>query len=67
MLDLKSLIGLELSEAEKLVLANGEYKINVIMNSKTNDKCDTVIVCNAKLENGVINLYCGEFYLKLKG
>ena len=66
MLDLKSLIGLELSEAEKLVLANGEYKINVIMNSKQNDKCDTVIVCNAKQDGGVINLYCGEFYLKIK-
>ena len=66
MLDLKSLIGLEVNVAKEMLSADGEYKINVIINSKPNDKCDTTIVCNAKHEEGVINLYCGEFYLKIK-
>ena len=66
MLDLKSLIGLEVGEAKKLILADGKYEIKEIINSKPNDKCDTTIVCNAKQENGVINLYCGEFYLNMK-
>ena len=67
MQELKKLIGLDIEEAKKLISADDEHKINIIMNSKHNEKCDSVIVCNAKLENGVINLYCGEFYLKLKG
>ncbi len=66
MLNLKELIGLEANVAKQLLLADGKYKINVIINSKPNDKYDTKIVCNAKLENGVINLYCGEFYLNMK-
>lgn len=66
MLELNMLVGLEINEAKKIISSCGEYKINVIMNSKTNDKCDTVLVCNAKLENDVINLYCGEFYLNMK-
>ena len=66
MLDLKTLIGLEIDVAKQTILADGEYKINVVMNSKTNDKCDTVIVCNAKHKGSVIDLYCGEFYLKMK-
>ncbi|MBP3581628.1 MAG: hypothetical protein J6J33_02630 [Clostridia bacterium] len=65
-MDLKSLIGLEVGEAKKLISADSENKINVIINSKPNDKCDTRIVCNVKQENGVINLYCGEFYLNMK-
>ena len=66
MLDLKKLIGLDIEEAKKLILADGENKVNIIINSKPNDKCDTLLVCNAKQENGVINLYCGEFYLNMK-
>lgn len=65
-MDLKSLIGLEVGEAKKLISADSENKINVIINSKPNDKCDTMIVCNVKQKNGVINLYCGEFYLNMK-
>jgi len=65
MLELKSLIGLDPKDAEKILK---EYNINdveVVLNSKHNEKVDSLVVCAARKEENKVILICGEFYLNL--
>ena len=67
MFDFESLIGLEKEEALKILEAGGYKNVDVVINSKSNDLCDTYLVCKAENQNGRVVLICGEFYLKIKG
>ena len=68
MFDIFSVVGLEKDEAVKILNKEGFKKVNVMINSKYNELCDTVIVCSVKEQNDEsVTLICGEFYLKLKG
>ena len=66
-MDFNSLIGLEESEARRVLVENGFDDIETIINSKHNDSTDTLIVCAAKENDGKVILICGEFYLEIKG
>ena len=68
MFDIFSVIGLEKDEAVSVLYNAGFTKVNVIINSKYNELCDTLIVCSVKEHSDEsVTLVCGEFYLKLKG
>lgn len=67
MFDKNELIGLELDEAKKIALEHNDFEISVIVNSKTNEKCNAKIVCAAKLVGKKLELICGEFYVGIKG
>lgn len=66
-MDFKSLIGLEESEAKAILLKNGYNNIEIKINAKHNENCDTHLVCAVKENDGKIILICGEFYLNIKG
>ncbi len=67
MFDFESLIGLEKSEAVSILAENGYNKTEIIINSRKNELCDTLLVAKAEEKNGVVRLICGEFFLKVKG
>ena len=68
MFNILNIVGLEKDEAVKILNSEGIEKVNVIINSKYNELCDTQIVCSAKEHlDGSVTLICGEFYLNLKG
>lgn len=67
MFDFSSLIGIEVSIAKKELENAGFKNIEVVLNSESNDKCDTTLVCAAFEKNGSITLVCGEFFMNLKG
>ncbi len=62
-----SLIGLEESKARQFLLKNGYNNIETIINSKNNEKCDTLVVCAVRESESKITLVCGEFCLNIKG
>ena len=66
MFDFDSLIGLEVSEAKEILAKNGFNDINIVINSKQNDKTDTLVVCATNFCGDFVTLVCGEFYLNLK-
>lgn len=66
MFDLNGLIGLEITKAKEILMQNGFDDINIISNFEHNDKCDTIIVCAARIQDGTPTLVCGEFFLELK-
>lgn len=66
MLNLQDLIGMELSKAKEKIKNETEFTVEVIINAKNNDLCDSLVVCNAKLSENIIKLYCGEFNLGYK-
>ena len=68
MFDVLNVVGLEKDKAVDVLNKSGVKKVNVIINSKYNELCDSQIVCSAKEQSdGSVTLVCGEFYLKLKG
>ena len=68
MFDFKSLIGLELQKAKEKLNQAGFEKIEVVYNFEHNEKCDSILVCAARLdENEKVTLICGEFLINLKG
>ena len=67
MFDFESLIGLSKDDAIKILQNNGYNKIEIIINSKSNDLCDSQLVCKAEEKNGIVRLIVGEFYLNIKG
>lgn len=66
MFDFDSLIGLEVGEAKEILAKNGFNDINIVINSKQNDKTDKLIVCATKQSGTFVTLVCGEFYLNIK-
>ena len=66
MFDFDSLIGLDETSARKILAENGFNKIKTVINSKQNDKTDTLVVCATNFCGDFVTLVCGEFYLNLK-
>ena len=66
MLDLNSLIGLNLEEAKQILAKNNITEITITINSKHNDKTDTLIVCFARQNSSGVELICGEFFLNAR-
>ena len=66
MFDLFSVIGLEEQKAIELLKKNGFDKINIKINSKHNDLCDTNLVCGVQENENGVTLVCGEFFLGIK-
>ena len=67
MFDFEKLIGLEKEKAEDILHELGYKDIEIVINSKRNELCDSLLVCKADENEGKVTLICGEFYLKLKG
>ena len=67
MLDFNSLIGLEKDEAVRILNKNGYNKIDMVISSKSNELCDSLLVVKAEEKNDKVRLVLGEFYLKIKG
>lgn len=65
-MDFNSLIGLEEKNARQFLIENGYNNIETIINSKNNEKCDTLVVCAVRESELKITLVCGEFYLNMK-
>lgn len=65
-MDFNSLIGLSEQKAKQFLLQNGYNNIETIINSKNNEKCDTLVVCAVRETEKKITLVCGEFYLNMK-
>lgn len=65
-MDFNSLIGLSEQKAKQFLLQNGYNNIETIINSKNNEKCDTLVVCAVREADKKITLVCGEFYLNMK-
>ncbi len=61
MFDKNKLIGLEISKAKEILKLNGFKNIEIILNAKHNDKCDTNLVCAVRETEENIILICGEF------
>ncbi len=66
MLDLKLLIGKDIESAKIILNENNENNIEVIENSKHNEKCDTLLVCKAEKVGEKVRLVCGEFCVNVK-
>ena len=67
MFDFENLIGFEASEAKQVLAKNGYNKTEIIINSRKNELCDTLLVTKAEEKDGVVRLICGDFYLNVKG
>ena len=66
-MDFKDLIGLDVTDAKKVLNNFGYNDIEeVIKNVDHNELCDSFLVCLAKENNGKVSLFCGEFYLDIK-
>ena len=65
-MDFKDLIGLELNDAKKVLNNFGYNDIEEVINSKTNELCDSLVVCAVRENGKKITLVCGEFFLKIK-
>ena len=62
MFDFNDLIGLEISDAKKILQNFGFNNIEIVLNSEDNDKCDTQIVCAVRNDENTKKLICGEFF-----
>ncbi len=67
MFDFDSLIGLEEDKAREILTKFGYKNINVLLNSKLNEKYDKRIVCSVRNSEKVVTLIIGEFYVDIKG
>lgn len=67
MFDLESLIGFKVDKAKEKLEIEGFKNVVVVLNSEHNDKCDEVIVCAVREQDGCVTLICGEFFMNLKG
>ena len=65
-MDFKNLIGLEVNEAKKVLLEFGYNDIEEVINSKNNEKSDSLVVCAVRFDGAKITLVCGEFFLNIK-
>lgn len=62
MLDANSLIGLSENEARKILTAYGYTQIVTKQNFESNEKCNLILVCAARLEGqNKATLVCGAF------
>ncbi len=62
-MDLNDLIGYEMSEAKQLLKNEGFENIDIIINSKENEKCNKTLVCSVRQTDNHITLICGQFYI----
>ena len=67
MFDFDCLIGLDKNKAIEILSQNGYNNVEVVINSKENSFCDSLLVCAALQKNDKVVLTMGEFYLNLKG
>ena len=67
MFEFNKLIGLEKNKAIEILSSKGYKEIEIIINSKSNDLNDSLLVCKVEELNNKIILICGEFYLNIKG
>ena len=65
-MELNTLIGLEEQTARQILIKNGYTNIEVKINSKDNNLCDTKVVCAVRESSGIVTLVCGEFYLDIE-
>ena len=65
-MELNSLIGLDEQTARQVLSENGYNNIEVKLNSKDNNLCDTKVVCAVRENAGKVTLICGEFYLGIE-
>lgn len=65
-MELNSLIGLDMQTARQILNKNGYTNIEVKINSKDNNLCDTKVVCAVRENLGIVTLICGEFYLDIE-
>ena len=65
-MDFNDLIGLDVTDAKKVLNNFGYNDIEEVINSKSNELCDTLVVCAVRQKNKKITLVCGEFYLNVK-
>lgn len=65
MFNFDSLVGLDINEATNILKVGGIDDIEIILNSKHNDKCDTTLVCAVRISNNKATIFCGEFCLDL--
>ena len=65
-MDFKDLIGLKVDDAKKVLNNFGYNDIEEVINSKTNDQTDTLMVCAVRHDNKKVILVLGEFFLNVK-
>ena len=65
-MDFKDIIGLDVTDAKKVLNNFGYNDIEEVINSKSNEKCDTFVVCAVRQSNKKITLILGEFFLNIK-
>lgn len=68
MVDFDSLIGLKESDAKQILTSFGYKNIITVINSKQNQKCDTMLVCAVRQnkESKEVTLICGEFFINIE-
>ena len=65
-MDFNDLIGLDVTDAKKVLSNFGYNDIEEVINSKSNDLCDTQVVCAVRQSDKKITLILGEFFLNVK-
>ena len=65
MFDFECLIGQTKDCAVNILNQNGYNNIEFIINSKSNDLCDSLLVCKAEKLDDKVVLILGEFYLNI--
>lgn len=65
-MEFNDLIGLDVTDAKKVLNNFGYNDIEEVINSKSNDMCDTLVVCAVRESNKKITLILGEFFLNIK-
>ena len=65
-MDFKDLIGLKVDDAKKVLNNFGYNDIEEVINSKSNELCDTLVVCAVRQFGEKITLILGEFFLNIK-
>ena len=65
-MDFNDLIGLDVTDAKKVLNNFGYNDIEEVMNSKSNELCDTLVVCAVRQLGEKITLILGEFILNIK-
>lgn len=65
-MDFRDLVGLGVDDAKKVLGNFGYNDIEEVINSKSNEKCDALVVCAVRENGKKITLVCGEFFLNVK-
>lgn len=66
MFEFSNLIGLTEEKAKELLRQNGVDLVEVVVNSKHNERCDSKLVCAVRQKADGVELVLGEFCLDLK-